>query len=165
MYTSHPRTRLCFVYLQGDVPGHVNVAPVLVHPDLSHPQSISTHVGRQVLCVGLVGTLNVGYPGAGQDLYTATTLPHLKKTCVLSLAAKEKVVSTWVVRHTASSEQRIKSWLWLSLRDRNGVNRKELQERMATQLFLLLQFVDSRNCQTQPRYHSSVRWYIISFYL
>lgn len=65
------------VYLQRNIPGHVDVALVLVHPDLSHPQSVTPHVGRQVLRVGFVGALNVGNPGAGQHLHAAAALPHL----------------------------------------------------------------------------------------
>lgn len=51
---------------------------VLVHPHLSHPQSIATHVGRQVLRVRFVGTLNVCNPRTGQDLHAAAALPHLQ---------------------------------------------------------------------------------------
>ena len=70
---------LC-VYLQWNVPGHVDVILVLVHPDLSHPQSVTAHVGGQVLCVGLVGTLDVCNPGAGQHLNASAALPHLCRT-------------------------------------------------------------------------------------
>lgn len=70
-------TRVLCAYLQWNIPGHVDVALVLVHPDLSHPQSVTTHVGSQVLCVGFVGALDVRNPGTGQDLHAAATLPHL----------------------------------------------------------------------------------------
>ena len=50
-------------HLLRDVPGHVDVALVLVHPNLRHPESVAAHVGGQVLGVGLVGTLNVRNPG------------------------------------------------------------------------------------------------------
>lgn len=65
------------VYLQRDIPGHVDVVLVVVHPHLSHPQGVSAHAGGQVLRVGFVGTLDVGDPGAGQNLHAAATLPHL----------------------------------------------------------------------------------------
>lgn len=64
-------------HLQWNVPGHVDVTPVLVHPHFSHSQSVAAHVGCQVLCIGFVSTLDVGDPGAGQDLHAAPTLPHL----------------------------------------------------------------------------------------
>lgn len=51
-----------------------------VHPDFSHPEGIPADMGGEVLGVGLVGSLNVGNPGTGQDLHTPATLPHLQKT-------------------------------------------------------------------------------------
>ena len=53
------------------------MAPVLVHPDVGHPQSVPTHEGCQVGRVGFVGALDVCNPGAGQDLHAAAALPHL----------------------------------------------------------------------------------------
>lgn len=47
-----------------------------IHPDFSYPEGISPHVGSEVLCVGLVGSLDVGNPRAGQDLHTPATLPY-----------------------------------------------------------------------------------------
>lgn len=68
------------VYLKWNVPGHVDVTLVLVHPDLSHPQSVPTDVGRQVLRVRFVGALDVRNPGTGQDLHAAAALPNLRYT-------------------------------------------------------------------------------------
>lgn len=64
-------------HLQRDVPGHVDVTLVAVHPHLGHPQGVAAHVGRQVLRVRFVGALDVGDPGAGQDLHAAAALPDL----------------------------------------------------------------------------------------
>lgn len=51
-----------------------------VHPDFSHPEGVPADMGGEVLGVGLVGSLNVGNPRAGQDLHAPATLPHLRKT-------------------------------------------------------------------------------------
>ena len=67
-------------YLLGYVPCHVHMAFKFVHPDFSHPEGVPAHMGGEVLGVGLVGSLNVGNPRAGQDLYAPATLPHLRKT-------------------------------------------------------------------------------------
>lgn len=64
-------------YLLGYVPCHVDMAFEFVHPDFSHPEGIPADMGREVLRVGLVGSLNVGNPRARQDFHAATTLPHL----------------------------------------------------------------------------------------
>lgn len=79
---THSRTptqiwRWALAYLQGNIPGHVDVTLVLVHPDLGYPQSVAPHVGRQVLRVGFVGALDVCDPGARQHLHAAATLPDL----------------------------------------------------------------------------------------
>lgn len=69
---------------------------VLVHPDLGHPQSVATHVGRQVLRVGFVGALDVCNPRAGQHLHAATTLPNLpvgeRRIPSLDCAAGKKAI-------------------------------------------------------------------------
>lgn len=67
-------------YLLGYVPCHVHMAFKFIHPDFSHPEGVPANVGSEVLGVGLVGSLNVGNPRAGQDLHAPTTLPHLQKT-------------------------------------------------------------------------------------
>lgn len=67
-------------YLLGYVPCHVHMAFKFIHPDFGHPEGVPANVGSEVLSVGLVGSLNVGNPRAGQDLHTPTTLPHLQKT-------------------------------------------------------------------------------------
>lgn len=64
-------------HLLGNVPGHVDMALELIHPDLGHAQRVPAHMGGQVLRVGLVCSLNVGNPGAGQHLHAPSTLPHL----------------------------------------------------------------------------------------
>jgi hypothetical protein len=69
--------RPIITYLLRNVPGHVNMAFKLIHPHLCHSQSIAPHMGCQVLCVGLMGTLDMGNPGTGKDLNAAPTLPHL----------------------------------------------------------------------------------------
>lgn len=89
---------LALAYLQGNIPGHVDVTLVLVHPDLGHPQGVAPHVGRQVLRVGFVGALDVRDPGAGQHLHAATTLPDLpvkgQETLIrrLGTAAQDKAL-------------------------------------------------------------------------
>lgn len=64
-------------YLKWNIPGHVNVTLVVVHPHLSRSQGVASHVGRQILRVWFVSTLNVGDPGARQDFHAASALPHL----------------------------------------------------------------------------------------
>lgn len=66
-------------YVHGDVPGHVDVGFVLVHPNLGGAQSVSLGVVIDVVVVGLLGALDVRHPGTGEDLHAATTLPHLDK--------------------------------------------------------------------------------------
>lgn len=72
-------------HLLGYVPGHVDMALELIHPDLGHPQGVPADVRGQILRVGFVCPLNVGNPGARQDLNAPSTLPHLagenKRTC------------------------------------------------------------------------------------
>lgn len=62
-----------------NVPGHVDMALKLVHPHLGYSQGVTAHVRGQVLGVWLVGALDVGDTGTGQNLHAATTLPHLHK--------------------------------------------------------------------------------------
>lgn len=66
-------------YVHGDVPGHVDVGFVLVHPNLGGAQGISLGVVIDVVVVGLLGALDVCHPGAGEDLHAAATLPHLDR--------------------------------------------------------------------------------------
>lgn len=66
-------------HIHGDVPGHVDVGLVFVHPHLGSPQSVALGVVIYVVVVGLLGALNVGHSGTGQDLHTAPTLPHLRE--------------------------------------------------------------------------------------
>lgn len=66
-------------YVHGDVPGHVDVGFVLVHPNLGGAQGIPLGVVIDVVVVGLLGALDVRHPGAGEDLHAAATLPHLDK--------------------------------------------------------------------------------------
>lgn len=65
-------------YLQRQVPRNVDVPFVVVHPHLSHPQSVALGVKANVVVVGLLLALDVSHPGAGQDLHAATTQPHLQ---------------------------------------------------------------------------------------
>ena len=64
-------------YAHGDVPGHVHVGLEAVHPHLGRPQGIALRVVVDVVVVGLLGTLDVGHAGAGQNLHAAAALPHL----------------------------------------------------------------------------------------
>lgn len=64
-------------HLHGEIPGHVDVAFKLIHPNLCHSQGVSPHVGSEVLGVGFVSALDVSDSSAGQDLDAAATLPHL----------------------------------------------------------------------------------------
>lgn len=65
-------------HLQGNIPGHVDVAFKLVHPNLCDSEGVSPHVGRQVLGVGFMSALDVRDASARQDLDAAATLPHLE---------------------------------------------------------------------------------------
>lgn len=64
-------------YVHRDVPSHVDVGFVFIHPHLSSSQSIALCVVIDVIVVGLLGALDVGYPGTWQDFHTPSTLPHL----------------------------------------------------------------------------------------
>lgn len=66
------------LYLQGQVPGDVDVPLVVVHPDLGHAQRVALGVEADVVVVGLLLALDVGHPGAGQHLHAAPTQPHLQ---------------------------------------------------------------------------------------
>lgn len=59
-----------------------------VHPDFSHPEGVPADMGGEVLGVGLVGSLDVGNPRAGQDLHAPATLPHLQETWSRSLVPR-----------------------------------------------------------------------------
>lgn len=76
--------------LLGNIPGHVDMALKLIHPNFCNSESISPNVRCQVLSVGFMSTLDVGDASARQDLNTAPTLPHL----VLNMTnrKKEKIV-------------------------------------------------------------------------
>lgn len=64
-------------YVHGNVPGHVDVGFVFIHPDLGGSQGISLGVVVDVVVVGLLGALDVSHSGAREDLHAAATLPHL----------------------------------------------------------------------------------------
>lgn len=64
-------------YVHGNVPGHVDVGFVFIHPDLGGPQGIAFGVVIYVIVVGLLGALDVSHSGAREDFHTAATLPHL----------------------------------------------------------------------------------------
>lgn len=64
-------------HIHGDVPGHVDVGFVLVHPHLGGSQRVPLGVVVDVVVVGLLGALDVGHSGAGQHLHAASALPHL----------------------------------------------------------------------------------------
>lgn len=65
-------------YLQGQVPRDVHVGLVVVHPDLGHPQSVPLGVKADVAVVRFLLPLDVGHPGARQDLHAAAAEPHLE---------------------------------------------------------------------------------------
>lgn len=67
-------------YVHGNVPGHVDVGFVLIHPHLGGPQGVALSVVIYVVVVGLLGALDVGHSGTWQDFHTPSTLPHLKQT-------------------------------------------------------------------------------------
>lgn len=64
-------------HLHGNVPGHVDVAFKLIHPDLCHSEGVPSDVRGEVLGVWFMGSLYVGDASAGQDLDAAAALPHL----------------------------------------------------------------------------------------
>ena len=70
---------LQITYVHGDVPGHVDVRFVFIHPHLGGPQCVALGVVIYVVVVGLLGSLDVSHSGAGKDLHTASTLPHLQE--------------------------------------------------------------------------------------
>lgn len=64
-------------YIHGNVPGHVDVGFVFVHPNLSGSQGIALGVVIYVIVVGFFGALDMGHSGAREDFHAPTTLPHL----------------------------------------------------------------------------------------
>lgn len=64
-------------YIHGNVPGHVDVGFVFVHPHLSGSQGIALGVVIYVIVVGFFGALDMGHSGAREDFHAPTTLPHL----------------------------------------------------------------------------------------
>lgn len=64
-------------YIHGNVPGHVDVGFVFIHPHLSGAQGIAFSVVIYVIVVGLLGALDVSHSGTREDLHTPATLPHL----------------------------------------------------------------------------------------
>lgn len=64
-------------YVHGNVPGHVDVGFVFIHPHFGSPQGIALSVVIYVIVVGLLGALNVSHSGTWQDFHTPSTLPHL----------------------------------------------------------------------------------------
>lgn len=68
-----------YSHIHRDVPGHVDVGLVLVHPDLGGPQGIPLGVVVNVIVVRLLCPLDVCHSGAGQHLHAPATLPHLER--------------------------------------------------------------------------------------
>lgn len=64
-------------YIHGDVPGHVDVGFVFIHPHLSGTQGVAFSVVIYVVVVGLLGALDVSHSGTREDFHTPTALPHL----------------------------------------------------------------------------------------
>lgn len=69
-------------HLHGDVPGQVDVGPVLIHPDLSHAESVTARMESYVAVVGLLDPRDVSHPGTGQHLHAASTEPHLHESAL-----------------------------------------------------------------------------------
>lgn len=53
---------------------------VFIHPHLRRSQGVAFGVVVDVVVVGLLGALDVGDPGARQDLHAPPALPHLDGT-------------------------------------------------------------------------------------
>lgn len=64
-------------YIHGNVPGHVDVGFVFIHPHLSGTQGIAFSVVIYVIVIGLLGALDVSHSGTWEDFHTPTALPHL----------------------------------------------------------------------------------------
>lgn len=64
-------------YIHGNVPGHVDVGLVFIHPHLSSTQGVAFGVVIYVIVVGLLGALDVSHSGTWEDFHTPTALPHL----------------------------------------------------------------------------------------
>lgn len=75
----------------------------LIHPHLCHSESIAPHMGRQVLRVGLMGSLDMGNPCTGKDLNAAPTLPHLVMHITLSQTEHAKCDDALVCFHWSSA--------------------------------------------------------------
>lgn len=64
-------------HVHGNVPGHVDVGFVFVHPDLGGSQGVPLGVVIYVVVVGLLGAFDVSHSGTWEDFHTAAALPHL----------------------------------------------------------------------------------------
>lgn len=64
-------------YVHGNVPGHIDVGLVLIHPDLGGSQGVALGIVIYVIVVGLLGALDVSHSGTWEDLHTTAALPYL----------------------------------------------------------------------------------------
>lgn len=64
-------------YVHGNIPGHVDMGFVFIHPHLSGSQGVAFGIIVYVVVVGLLGALDVGHSGTWQDFHAPSTLPHL----------------------------------------------------------------------------------------
>lgn len=82
-------------YVHGNVPGHVDVRFVFIHPHLCSPQGIALSVVINVIVIGLLGALNVSHSGTWQDFHTSATLPYLGTRKITSLVVGCVLVNHW----------------------------------------------------------------------
>ena len=72
-------SELKMLYLEGQIPGQIDVVFVLIHPNLCYPQCIPFHCDAEVWQVWLMVPLNVRNPGAWHNLNTSPTCPNLPR--------------------------------------------------------------------------------------
>lgn len=73
-------------YVHGNVPGHVDMRLVFIHPHFGGPQGIPLGVVIYVVVVGFLGALDVRHSGTWQDFHASSALPHLESRKRMSLS-------------------------------------------------------------------------------
>ncbi len=69
-------------HIHGDIPGHVDVGLILIHPNFCCPQRVPLGIVVNVVVVWFLCAFDVSYSSTREHLHTAATLPHLQTETV-----------------------------------------------------------------------------------